>query len=33
VAKEIPFLGTLIKKPEDLEVALGGGRSRGLWRG
>ncbi|HUT76513.1 MAG TPA: MoxR family ATPase [Polyangia bacterium] len=33
VAREIPFLGTLIKKPEDLEVALGSGRSRGTWRG
>jgi MoxR-like ATPase len=32
VAKEIPFLGTLIKKPEDLEVAERGGRGRGMWR-
>ncbi len=36
VAKEIPFLGTLLKKPEDIDVALGGsqqrGRSRGIWR-
>ena len=33
VAKSIPFLGTLIKKPEDLEVAERGGRGRGIWRG
>ncbi len=36
-AGELPFLGTLIKKPEDLEVvarggkAAGRGRGRGLW--
>jgi MoxR-like ATPase len=29
VAKEIPFLGTLIKKPEDMAVVDGGGRSQG----
>jgi MoxR-like ATPase len=33
VTREIPFLGTLIKKPEDLEVVDGGGRSRGFRRG
>ncbi len=38
VAKEIPFLGALVKKPEDLEVVTSGGSSRsprgrgGLWR-
>jgi MoxR-like ATPase len=33
VAREIPFLGTLIKKPEDLDAVEGGGRSRGFRRG
>jgi MoxR-like ATPase len=33
VAKEIPFLGTLIKKPEDLEaVERASGGRKGLWR-
>ena len=36
VADEIPFLGTLIKKPEDLEAVergqTGRGRARGAWR-
>lgn len=36
VAKEIPFLGTLIKKPEDLDIAAQGGnataRQRSIWR-
>jgi MoxR-like ATPase len=37
VAAEIPFLGTLLKKPEDLEVlepgrSPRGRKSRGLWR-
>jgi len=31
VAKEIPFLGALIKKPEDMEVVEGGGRPRRPW--
>jgi MoxR-like ATPase len=35
IAKEIPFLGTLIKKPEDLAVieseGTGRSRGRGLW--
>jgi len=34
VAKEIPFLGALIKKPEDVEAVegAGSGGKRGLWR-
>jgi MoxR-like ATPase len=37
LAKQMPFLGALIKKPEDLEVVEQGGkagqsRSRGMWR-
>ncbi len=38
VAKEMPFLGALVKKPEDLEVVASGGASRsgrsrgGMWR-
>lgn len=38
VAKQMPFLGALVKKPEDLEVVASGGSSRsakgrgGLWR-
>ncbi|MHC4778753.1 MAG: AAA family ATPase [Planctomycetota bacterium] len=33
VAKELPFLGTLIKKPEDLEaVERAAGGKKGLWR-
>ena len=37
VGQQIPFLGTLLKKPEDIERIEGGGsqaprgRSRGLW--
>jgi MoxR-like ATPase len=32
VAKEIPFLGALVKKPEDLEaIERGGQRKRSLW--
>lgn len=32
VAKEIPFLGALVKKPEDLEAVVGGGRlKRSTW--
>jgi MoxR-like ATPase len=35
LSKEIPFLGALIKKPEDLEVVAAGGKNRGRrspWR-
>jgi MoxR-like ATPase len=35
VSKRIPFLGTLIKKPEDIELVETGGssnRTRGTWR-
>jgi hypothetical protein len=33
VARELPFLGTLIKKPEDLEaVERAAGGRKGLWR-
>ena len=31
IAKEIPFLGTLIKKPEDLEAVREGGQTRRRW--
>jgi MoxR-like ATPase len=33
LAKELPFLGTLIKKPEDLEAVAraAGGRGKSLW--
>ena len=35
IAKEIPFLGALIKKPEDMEAVAAGGKIRGRrspWR-
>ena len=31
IAKEIPFLGALLKKPEDIEVVENGGRTRRRW--
>jgi len=31
IAKEIPFMGALLKKPEDLEAVEGGSRARRPW--
>lgn len=31
IAKEIPFMGTLLKKPEDTELVESGGRARRYW--
>ena len=31
IAKEIPFMGALLKKPEDIEAVEGGARVRRPW--